>query len=248
MMAFARAGISVLLVCGSRLAAADASEPEYPVAVTDRPIVLPAGATLLGLSYEFRTQVFHGTRSGFTDDTTPDIVVGHAFGPVEIDLGAGELAYGSVEIDLGGPALDIGAVARFPQNGGTYGYAQSISVIHKLVLAPQQFAVFGSASLYLAESKVVDPTPVSGHVITARTRAGLEVQLAPNVALSSAALVDAPLQQSSAFHAMTALAVSAELLFAIRRWDFYAAGSLYDITRTGPATFLSIGFTKRWGI
>ena len=247
-MAFARAWIAVLLVWGSRLAAADVRESEYPLAVTDRPIVLPAGATLLDISYELKTYVLHGMRSGFTDDTTPNVAVGHAFGPVEIDLGAGELAYGSVAIDLGGPTLAVNAFFTFPQSKDIYSYTQGISVIHKLVLAPQQFAVFGSASLSLHEIQILDPTPASGHVITARTRAGLEIQLAPNVALISAALVEAPLQQSSAFHSITALTVSAELLFAIRRWDFYVAGSLYDITRTGPSTFLSLGFTKRWGI
>lgn len=73
----------------------------YPVEGTDRPLVLPAGATRFGVSGGFRTEVQDvmdsmgnttQERTGFADDFSLQLSVAHAFGPVEVGVGVGRRA------------------------------------------------------------------------------------------------------------------------------------------------------------
>jgi hypothetical protein len=235
--------VVVALLCGVRIAAAD----DYPVELVDRPVVLPDGATALDVSWDFRTYVQNGMRTGVTDNTDPDLSISHAIGPVWAGIGVAHDGYAWVDVDLGGPALLFGGTFSAPQPDDSYRYSQHAAVIYKGMIVPGTLAAYGSATAYLAELGG-PPMQPSGHVISIDPRAGLELQIDPHWALTLASELFVPVQHSSALSERVALEVTAQALFAIRRWDFYLGGSLYDVTRSGPSTFVSLGFTKRWGI
>lgn len=235
--------VAVALLGSVGVAAADG----YPVELVDRPVVLPDGATELDVGWDFRTYVQNGMRTGFTDNADPDISVSHAIGPVWGGIGVAHDGYAWVDVDLGGPALAFGATFSAPQQDDSYSYSQHAGVIYKRAVVPDTLAAYGSATAYLAELRGPPMSP-SGHVISIDPRAGLELQVDPHWAVTVASELYVPVQYSSGFTERVSLATTAQVLFAIDRWDFYINGSLYDITRSGPSTFVSLGFTKRWGI
>jgi hypothetical protein len=252
-----------LLLAGSSAHAQEPSEtaPDpFPAALPDRPLVLPCGATELEISEELRTYVQTTTdmmgnvtreRSGFFDDRTPDLRVSHSFRNVEVLAFIGLRAGIEIAVDTFGipRVVKVGAAFSNVQRDGRYNHSQYANIQQKLLVVPGRLSIVSGATVSMTEALgYVDAEQVEGGIVSASLGASAYAQLAGPFAASVGAGVGAPLWQSEGFRGHADLSVDAYLHLAWRRWDVYAGGNLFDVTRPGPSTFLSAGFKKRWGL
>lgn len=233
----------------------------YSIAIPDRPLVLPAGATELEISYEFRTyvvkvidqmgNVFY-RRTGFADDRTPDFRVAHALGPFELSAGLGELARVQIKYDTKAAPGEVYVGAGFSavQNNGSYHHNQYAGALHKIVLMPGRLSVVGGASLRLYEQLAyVDSMSVEGEAVTADASAVAYVQVWQRFAISTGVGAGARLWESEAFGGdKTSLSPFLYTYLGLYKWDFYVGGNLFNVTHGRPSTFFTFGFKKRWGL
>lgn len=232
----------------------------YPTALPDRPLVLPCGATELEISEELYTYVQSMTdmngnmtreRIGFADDYNLDIRASHAFRNVEVMAFLDQRAGATVSIDTFTipSTISVGAAFTGPQKDDRYNHSQFAAASHKLVLVPGRFSISGGARVSVTETRgIVDMMDVEGGIVRAGAGATGYVQLGWRFAAQGGASFSAPLWQTDGFEAKATLEVSAFLLVALRRWDFYVGGALGDITRSEPSTYFTFGFKKRWGV
>jgi hypothetical protein len=189
-------------------------------------------------------------RTAFGDERTPSISVAHAFGGVEVAAELGNDGFVGVRVDLGLPVV-FGAGASFgPRYGdGSYSDVQDVSVSYKVLVAPHQFAVFAAASVGVNERRDVFATGVQAHgaELLGNVRVTAEAQLTRQLGIYTSAGIGVPIVEWS-LDSQATLGVSTEILYALHRWDFYAGGALGNVTRGHPSTFLSLGFSHRWGI
>jgi hypothetical protein len=216
--------------------------------------------TVFDPSYQFRTHVKRYTdasgvvsyrRTGFADDRTPDFSVSHAFGPVDVGVGLGVLArvHASTSIPTLPIAVSVGAGFGAPQPDHRYYDNQYVSILYKRMLVPHRLALFASAAAYLAEVREYDTTGALAEGIATAANGGVsgELQLSRHWCVVGRVNGAAPLYKTAAFDVHAGLSTGASVLLGFRKWDFFVDGNLDDITRR-PATFLNIGFAKRWGL
>jgi hypothetical protein len=252
-----RAAIFSVGVLVARVASAEPTE--YPLAITDRPLVLPPGVTELDIAEQFRTYVQDVVdamgnttrdRTAFASHRTPELALGHSFGGVQVTGGLGEVADLSVDIDTKSipGVFGIGFSDHWVRGAG-YDYSQSFGVGHKLVVSPGQFAIFGGSAVSLNERTIMpDPATLSPtHTIGVSGRVTGEAQLTSRLGVYATVGAWAPVHQSSSLHSTAQLNTGVTLLFAFRRWDLFTGFSLGDVTRD-PATYFAFGFAHRWGL
>jgi hypothetical protein len=232
----------------------------FPVAMPDRPLVLPAGATELELSYGFVTRVeavadvmgnVMYERTGFADDYTPELRVSHAFGRFEVGgFIDNEVMRATLDVDTGAIPEVVAIAASFIYyTDGRYSYTQSLAARHQVVLVPGRFAVSGGASVYLNERKAtVDAMTREGYVVGGNVGVRATVQLPARFAFQCGPYVGGPFRQSPDFEVQVALGVQGHVFYALRKWDFYIGGALNNITSDFVSTYFTLGFRKRWGL
>lgn len=243
--------------------AAPPSTPVYPLAITDRPILLYPGMTEFDFSVDFPTYLQTTvdamgntvvTRTGLTDNAKGSLFVAHAFGPVQVSVATGRLAYAGVSLNTGTiPAvLTLSVSSSFAagyRDPNYYYDAQGFSFRHKLHVSPGRFAVYGGAGVSLIEySSTLDTGMISaGHIVLISAQVTAEFQLTRRLGLYVGESLSAPASQSSSQHFTATLTSSVEIVFAaFRTWDFYGAFGLSDVT-SARLPDLSCGFAKRWG-
>jgi hypothetical protein len=200
-----------IVACSLRLASAQTppaalvapmTSPEYPLAITDRPILLYPGMTELDLSEDFptytRTTVdamgnATTTRTGLADNRTPALNVAHAFGPVQVSVGLGQLAGAEVNLNTGvvPEVLTLWVSSSFLskyQDPNFYYDRQGFGIGHKVHVAPGRFAVYGGGSVSLIEhASTLDNGMVSAdHVVWLGVGATAELQLTRRLAVTRA--------------------------------------------------------------
>jgi len=248
-----RSLVVAVVVSSSGFARAD--EPSYPIEIVDRPIVLLPGMTTLDLSEALRTSVataMDGTmyRSSFFGDRTTTIGAAHAFGPVEVDLSVGKYASAGARLDVAPFAVAVGASFSGLYANGHYSHEQDASLAYKVHVVPEQLALFAEVYAGINERRdIVDGQRVTGTVLFSGVHGTGEVQLTRRLGVYLGATLALPFEKSDArLTNVVTLSTDLTLLFALARWDFFAGAGIGDVTRGHPTTFLSIGFTKRWGI
>jgi hypothetical protein len=253
-----RVGRTVALV--ALVTATHARADEFPAAIAERPLVLPCGTTQLNVSWESRTYVEAMTdgmgnvsekRIGFFDDVTPDFRLAHTFRNVEVEAFLGERTGVNISIDtfsIPGEVY-VGAAFSNVQLDGRYNHSQYAGVINKFRLVPERLAIHAGASVAVGEALgILDGMSVEGGIVTVSAGASVYVQLGWRFAASAGLGTGAPLWQTDGFRAHGHLDASTYFYLGLRRWDVYVGGNLFDITRSDPATFFTLGVKKRWGV
>jgi hypothetical protein len=257
----------IALGCPSSARAQTASETPrvFPEAEVDRPLVLFAGMTAFDFSFILPT-----LRIAMTDAMGNatigvsrlgqyvgfDAAFQHSLGTVELFGGYSGYQYGStltagVRIDLGRfGSMDVLAFDEIPRDTNVdYSYGQQVTYFYKRIIAPHRLALVGRVGASIQELRItplMQPT-VSGAYVSSFVGVDAEVQLTSRLAVDIGSSVDVPAYASSGLTSeSTTLNPYVELLFALRRWDFYAYLSASDITRT-PFPFASFGVRRRWG-
>jgi hypothetical protein len=218
----------------------------------DRPLVLPAGVTELGVSYRYRSYVDTDTGSR-TGSGTPDVYLEHSFGRVTAGLGAGQLGYGWFAIDTRAFPQRVGFSVGFsaPQADDRYFHRQAIAVSHKLI-DPERLALLLGGGLELSEQGYPKDYGefVEGQVLALGGWLALEFQLSTRVALNlggSLGSLDAPVIQSAELDARAALSAAMLWVIALDTWDLRLSGGLGNVTNNTIRSAM-VGIQKRWGL
>ncbi len=264
----ARLAIAIAVALGTARAASAqaATDPPrgFPEAEVDRPLVLFAGMTSLDISVFLPT-----LRIAITDamgNTTFPVSrlghyvrlaasVEHAFGMLQPFVGYSNFTFGTT-LDAGARvglgcygAIDV-VVSDDVRNGNVdYSYREQLDYIYKAIVVPHRFSLAGRVGATTSELRLtpfMQPT-VSGTYFTVFVHADAELQLTSRLALATGATVDLPAYASPGLTPeSTTLNPYVQLLFAYRRWDFYANLGASDVTRT-PFPYASFGLVHRWG-
>jgi hypothetical protein len=244
-------GMALLL--WSRVVAADSTV--YPTNGVERPIVLPAGITEASISINL-SEVTTTTGDEMTETSIGselDIGVAHSLGPVEV--------FGRLLGNSNGPRLSTtgllklgrGAVVatiatQVARRTPGYQHSQSLGYAWKMPLVRQRFAVVtnGGGTLTEFAFRHADGSPVEGVAFDVSAGVFGQVQLMPQLALRLGPNVSVPLAQPAELDRKTSLLVLSELVFSLRRWDFFAQFLIANVTRSRDP-FGSFGFVHRWG-
>jgi hypothetical protein len=234
--------------------AATAHADGYPKIIVDRPLVLLPDMSAFDIGLDFPTYRFgdsSNTRLG--QYSYLDIVVAHAFGPVQtgvrlVDSYSGPFAEADVSAMLGPGEIFASAGLRAPRasSGIDHDYAENIGYGVKALAVPHVLAFHASGSVdaeQYASTDMVHP-PVSGHPVA--VDAGLDgtLQLVDELALAIGASVSLPLVDTANIH--TSPAVGASLTYAVSRFDLYGQISASDLLHT-PRPYASAGIVMRFG-
>jgi hypothetical protein len=234
-----------------------AAADRYPLEITDRPLALPAGATVFDIAMSFISFVLETDEMGnaIAKDRLyrrrGSLGLSHAFGNVEVGASLGTHDAGaSIRIATRSiPAVvDLSAWISPEQPDGRDARGQHMGIAHNVVVAPGRFAIFSSAGVSLVEARIFIAPDTLGdvHVVDIGARVVAEVQLARRLGVYASVGTSVPVAHSSSYDVKATIGTGATLLFALRRWDFWTSCSL-GLERD-PPTSLSFGITKRWGI
>jgi hypothetical protein len=218
--------------------------PEYPVEVVDRPLVMHAGMSEIGVGY-----------SRGEDESSSRIFYSHSFGRVELaaQLDTDDSSYIGVRV---APTRSLVIGFRFYGAGGTYAeggnyyrLGQSLSATYRVLHVPHRFQLNVGGGVFVEElHDDPDMGPFrEGVSTTTDIGVGGYVQLARNLSafanVSAAALV----HSTAGNERDGRFSVSGGLQFALRSWDFIAGGGAGDVTDARrPFIFALISF--RWGM
>ncbi|HEY5923469.1 MAG TPA: hypothetical protein VIV11_17435, partial [Kofleriaceae bacterium] len=240
-----------------------AAKPDrYPSNFAERPLQLPSGATELGVSEEFRTYVsaiademgnVRFERNGFAEDRVFEVGLTHAFGPLQVEGHLGRNSSVHLAFDTHAMPSQVFVTAVFGPfySDNRYAHHQAAGVRHKVVLVPSRLALVGAATAVLNERRDVDSasmTETEGYSLSAGAGAAAHVQLWWRFALSTGLNGSIPIAHSEPYNPVAAINVGVYTYLALRKWDFYVGGNLFDVTRGHPSTFFTFGLNKRWGL
>jgi hypothetical protein len=242
-----RAVAVTLLVLTAR-ARAEPTSPDadaYPLAKTDRPLVMFPGMTSIDFGIDLPTYketttdamgVMHTSRSALGDNANGDLVVGHAFGGIE---GRARVAF-PARFDL----FELGATAQpFSESSSIsldvgfrrdsvlrYSVTERAAFTQRLVRIPGRLALYGSGSIGASEYSVKDATGMatSGRDLSASAQVSIVGQVLPSLALQLNPIVTVPIA-SSGPRPSTTLGVVSQLTLTVQRWDLYAQFVLSDV-------------------
>ena len=269
------AGVGVLFaLCAFRVASAQApparratsAKPEYPVEVTDRPLLMFAGMTLLDVGIDFPT-VNETTVDAMGNQTTttsklghyvlPSLYVRHSFGAVQLFAGTdltpgGDFYFAGGGIRIGRGVVNLTVtysssedlVVSVEKKESGYIFDERASYTHKTLLVPRRFSLIGFAGVAVEK---LSKTPTTS-MPTSRTSSSLfasgggTVQLARRLALYAGPSLNVPLMGTDA---STTIDARTQLLVAGRHWDFYGNFELHDLTETRHP-FLGFGVIRRY--
>lgn len=242
-----RLGLLAALIFSAR---AHADDRVYPLAITDRPILLPTGVTELDVSVNFPTYVDNGHVTGLTDHVTSNFGLTHAFDDWELGAGIGRFASLGASIDTHAvPAvITLSAVFSAPQLDHSYYREQDASIAQKWFVRPRQLAFFMRAGVALAELDEQNSMRIApSHVIGSYASALCEVQLGRRLGLYLGANGAVPLTHSETIDVGTGFGASADLLVAFQRWDVSTSSAIFE-TRGHLLPSLYFGVAHRWGL
>lgn len=221
--------------------------PVYPTEVTDRPVVLFAGMTELGVALNFPTFV-ETTMDGMGNTVTTTTKLGHemrldfssrhGFGGIDIfgGFGSNQLFYVGAAMQTGCiPAvvsITLGANGGFSQEGSHFRFSQSASYGYRWTVVPGRLAIGGNVGVSAFEATDPGDMPSSGSIISISAGGGATVQLTSRLALSVAPGISRTVRDTYSTDRAARNGTTAQLSLSFRRWDFYAQFALFDLTET----------------
>jgi hypothetical protein len=226
----------------------------YPQIVVDRPLVLLPGMTTVDLGLDFPTYRY-GTSSntalGRYKDL--DVVVDHAFGPVE--LGARFVdSFAGPFLSLGGSTLagpgvvtfSAGLRAPIASSGLDHDYGESVGYAVVARVVPHLLRFDASVHLEAEQYSGVDAdgAPYSHHPMAVEGSAGGTVQLVDELSFGVGVGVVIPVVDSGG--ASASPDVGGSLMYVVDQFDFYGHISASDLFHT-PRPYAGVGIVARFG-
>lgn len=235
---------------------------EYPIEAVDRPNVMPAGMSTLGLYTSLgheRLMVDNGMggyrieRSEFGEHVRLVLGYGHAFRAFEL------VAYASNDDGMIGarvalsPELVValrihGEAGTYANGESVYRIAESLRAGYRAVHVPTRFALYinGGVVVQQFRSRFDDGVFREGVQTSVDLGPYVTVQLAPSVSVWAGASVGA-LLYSSLGEKDVGVDATTGLQFSLRRWDFGIGMGISDATEIWRAYALA-QIDVRWGI
>jgi hypothetical protein len=230
--------------------------PRWPLAITDRPLVLAPGITQLTGSYSAMTDLQLKPKGlGLTSHPrtllkTPAVSLEHAFGPVEVGLGMGRMIYGWLAVDThAAPSrVQIGAASSVFEPGDHYVHTQMVSVSHRLLHVPERVAIIGNAHTSFEQARFDDMgQDVDGWVVGGTATLSARTQLERAFGLVTSVSASVPIRQSSNLELGAFASASVTGVAAFGSWDLFLGVGARRISDK-PILWGELGFSKRWGL
>ena len=225
----------------------------YPQIVVDRPLVLLPGMTTVDLGIDFPTYRY-GTSSntalGRYKDL--DVVLDHAFGPVEVgarflDSFAGPFL-SLAGIMLAGPGVvtfDAGLRAPTASSGIDHDYGQSVGYAVVARVVPHLLRFDAGVHLEAEQYSGVNADGAyAHHPMGMEVTAGGTVQLVDELAFAVGVGVGIPILDTNG--ASASPDVGGSLNYTIDQFDFYGHISASDLFHT-PRPYAGVGIVARFG-
>ncbi len=264
-----RAGVAVgVIVCAARGVRAQTApppvEPEYPIELTDRPLLLLGGMTSVDMSFDLPSY-FYQTTDAMGRSTTartplgrfvdPQVDVHHGLGTMEV-FGAAEFAANFVAAEAGGslrlgslPAIATVSVTYSRNQVVPYYLTESASCTYKALLVPKRFAVQINAGGEVSEGALHDTTgtTTTNHFAEGFANVDAVIQLMPTLAVEEQPSFYLPLFSKPGPVPGPGLGESTQVTVTTTAWDYYVAlvvGGLTD--RPIPEVFVGAVWRPRW--
>jgi hypothetical protein len=227
------------------LAAGVAHADDYPTAVVDRPLNLLPGMTAV-----YATEEVSSVPDSTFGHRTPDLIVAHGFGPVEIAAEAGDFAELHASLTTHGvpESIEVYGLTGAPQKDNSLHVAQGILVGQRMHVIPGQLALAGGFGVVLSENRLPDQmgtlrwSTIASTAINAR----VEVQALSWLTVTAGVSGGAPLAQWGGPEFGRSVSGGAGVIVTLGTWDIYANGGVTAIPDHW-LPYLAAGFSKRWG-
>lgn len=240
----------------------EAARAEYPLIVTDRPILLTAGLTAIDFSlnlptYDLTTVDMMGnattTRTGLGERFHSDFGVRHAFGRLQLSAGsrvAGQFDsyYLGAAIATGDVPGSVSVTVSFYRDGGVdYAFTESLSYAHRLLWIRGRFVLFGGASAAISEVSTSPPMEMSasGSSVSLSAFASAIVQLTPRLSIGVYPSFRAEVRNTYETKAPSTLGEMTQASLALGMWDIYGQFGLFNLT-DAPRPYASFGAVCRF--
>jgi hypothetical protein len=234
------------LVVGLVLAARAAHADEYPTTFVDRPLNLLPGMTSLDVSEQV---------SSFPMETfghqTPDVIVFHGFGPLEVgaELGQNAVLHLSLTTHSFPESIEILALSGAPQKDHSLHLAQALVAGQRFHVVPGALAITAVVGATVSENRL--STLEWTQVLAGYATANVELQILPHqLALFAGPAVNVPITTWGGPDFASTLGAGGGVMLTLGTWDIYVSAGARDITHHAThyaLPYLDGGFTKRWG-
>ncbi len=240
----------------------EAARAEYPLIVTDRPILLSAGMTAIDFSLNLPTYDLTAvdtmgnvttTRTRLGERFHSDFGVRHAFGRLQLSGGSRVAAkfdsyYLGAAIQTGDVPGSVSLTLAYYRAGGVdYAFTESISYAHRLFRIQGRFVLYGGASAAISEVSVEPPMGISasGSSVSLSAFGSAIVQLTPRLSVGVYPSFRAEVRNSYDAKAPPTLGEVTQTTLALGRWDVYGQFGLSNLT-DAPRPFASFGAVCRF--